>query len=234
MAGEDGGIIKMRTEGHRHREECRPLRADAARNRERILLAAGEVFAERGLDATLDDIARQAGLGVGTVYRRFASKEELVEALFEEAVNGVVALAEQAEAMEDSWEGLVWFLEHATALQAQDLGLRDVVLHGGDEDNRVTLARDRIVPPVARLVARAQRDGHLRPDFLPTDIPIIELMISSVAAYTSAVDPDLWRRYLSLVLDGMAAERSELRGLGRGPTHDEIAETMHIRKLRKV
>ena len=139
------------------RGECRPLRADAARNRERILVAAGEVFAERGLDATLDDIARHAGLGVGTVYRRFPSKEELVEALFEQAVHEVVALAEKAEAMEDSWEGLVWFLEQATEMQAEDLGLRDVVLHSGYGRERVAMARNSIVPAVTRLVERAQR-----------------------------------------------------------------------------
>jgi AcrR family transcriptional regulator len=215
-------------------EECRPLRADAARNRERILVAAREVFAERGLDATLDEVARQAGLGVGTVYRRFASKVDLVEALFEQAVNEIVALAEESLAMDDSWEGLVWFLEHATGMQAEDLGLRDVVLHGGRSEGRVSLARERIVPRVTQLVERAQRDGYLRPDFLPTDIPIIELMVSSVAVYTNAVDPELWRRYLSLVLEGMAIQRSDLRDLGRGPTHEEIAMTMHTHKLRKV
>jgi hypothetical protein len=136
--------------------------------------------------------------------------------------------------MDDSWQGLVWFLERATELQAEDLGLRDVVLHGGDRESRVSAARDKIVPPVTYLVQRAQRDGFLRPDFLPTDIPIIELMISSVAAYTNAVAPGLWRRYLALVLDGMAVDRSEVRSLGRGPTHEEIAETMNTRKLRKV
>jgi AcrR family transcriptional regulator len=213
---------------------CRPLRADAARNRERILAAAREVFAERGLEATLDDVAHRAGLGVATAYRRFASKEELVEALFEQAVTEIAGLAEQAATMDDSWEGLVWFLERATARQAEDLGLRDVVLHGGATESRVSLARDKIVPAVTYLVQRAQCDGFLRPDFVPTDFPIIELMISSVAAYTNTVAPGLWRRYLSLVLDGMAVNRSELRDLGRGPTHEEIAETMHIRKLRKV
>jgi AcrR family transcriptional regulator len=215
-------------------QASRPLRADAVRNRERILAAGATVFAERGLDATLDDVAREAGLGVGTVYRRFASKEDLVEALFEQAVNEVVALAEEGAAMESSWDGLVWFLERATAMQAEDLGLRDVILHGGDEENRVTLARSRIVPLVSGLVERAQHDGHLRPDFLPTDIPIIELMVSSVAAYTNAVAPDLWRRYLSLVLDGLAVERPDLRALGPGPTDEVIAKTLHTRKLRKV
>ncbi len=215
-------------------DSCRPLRADAARNRERILEAAGEVFAERGLDATLDDVAQKAGLGVGTVYRRFPSKEDLVEALFEKAVHEVVALAEEAEAKENSWDGLVWFLEGATEMQAKDLGLRDVILHGGSGRDRVSLARRKIVPPVTHLVERAQRDGHLRPDLLATDIPIIELMVSSVAAYTSSVAPDLWRRYLSIVLDGLVVRRSRLRELAPGPSHAVIESTLHTHKLRKI
>ncbi len=214
-------------------EACRPLRADAARNRQRILVAAGEVFAERGLDATLDDIAHHAGLGVGTVYRRFPGKEELIEALFEQAVHEVVALAEQAEAMEDSWAGLVWFLERATEMQAEDLGLRDVVLHSGYGRERVALARNSIVPVVTRLVERAQKDGHLRADFVPTDVPMIELMLSSVSAYSSSVAPDLWRRYLGIVLDGLSADRSQTRTLAPGPSPEVIEVAMSCHKFRR-
>jgi len=142
-------------------------------------VAAAEVFAERGLDATLDEIAHHAGLGVGTVYRRFPGKEELIEALFEQAVQEVALLAEQAEAMEDSWEGLAWFLERATEMQSRDLGLRDVILYSGHGRERVAMARESIVPVVTRLVERAQHDGHLRKDFVATDVPVIELMLSS-------------------------------------------------------
>src|ERR1700721_3342156 len=91
----------------------RPLRRDAERNRQRILRAAAEVFTTRGLQATLDDVARHAGVGVGTVYRRFPDKESLVEALFEERLAAMVALAEKALAEPDSWTGLVSFLSSA-------------------------------------------------------------------------------------------------------------------------
>lgn len=224
------GIIDMKDTEH---EGCRPLRADAARNRERILVAAGEVFAERGLEATLDDIAHHAGLGVGTVYRRFPGKEELIEALFEQAIHEVVVLAEKAEAMGDSWEGLVWFLERATEMQAEDLGLRDVVLHSGHGRERVALARDNIVPVVTRMVERAQKDGHLRKDFEPTDVPIIELMLSSVSAYTNSAAPDLWRRYLAIVLDGLAAQRSGSRVLPAGASPEVIHAAMSCQKARR-
>jgi AcrR family transcriptional regulator len=225
-----GESIDMNERDH---EECRPLRADAARNRERILAAAAEVFAERGLDASLDDIAHHAGLGVGTVYRRFPGKEELIEALFEQTVHEVVVLAEKAEAMEDSWVGLAWFLERATEMQSENLGLRDVMLHSGYGRERVAVARDSIVPVVTRLIERAQRDGHLRKDVVPTDVPVIELMLSAVSMYTSSLAPDLWRRYLAIVLDGLAAQRTDTRTLSAEPTHAVIEAAMHCQRPRR-
>src|ERR1700722_10458394 len=169
----------------------RPLRADAARNRERILAAARSVFAERGLDATLDEVAQRAGLGVGTVYRRFPTKDDLVEALFEQSINEVVELAEETAAMSDSGQGFVSFPEQAREMQGENRGLGDIMPHGRYGRDRVSLARERIIPPVTRLVERAQKDGVLRADFLPTDIPVIELMVRTVALYTGSVAPDL-------------------------------------------
>jgi AcrR family transcriptional regulator len=210
--------------------EGRPLRADAARNRERILTAASEVFAQRGLDATLDEIAHHAGVGVGTVYRRFAGKEELVEALFEQSVNELVDLAEAAVAYEDSWDGLVWFLGRATQMQADDRGLRDVVLHSGYGRERLAQARGCIVPVVTRLVERAQADGYLRPDLVPADVPIIELMVSTVATYTGDLAPDLWRRYLAIVIDGLAAQRADRSDLSSAPNREVVEAAMRRHK----
>src|SRR5215467_385638 len=102
----------------------RPLRKDAERNRKRILHAAAEVFSERGLDATLDDVARRAGVGVGTVYRRFPDKQALVAELFTSRMDELAAAAEQACQARDPWEGLVSFLEYAAETMSGDLGLR--------------------------------------------------------------------------------------------------------------
>src|SRR5690242_16787206 len=88
----------------------KPLRADAERNRQRLLDAARELFAERGLEVTLDDIAERAGVGVGTAYRRFASKDDLIDALFEQELAGIVEIADAAAAHEDAWEGLVYWM----------------------------------------------------------------------------------------------------------------------------
>ncbi len=106
----------------------RKLRADAARNRQRVLVAAAEVFAERGLDVSLDEVAHAAGVGVGTLYRRFPNKEALVAALFEDKVENMVVLAHEAEAFDDPWEGFVYFIEHALERQVRNRGLREVLL----------------------------------------------------------------------------------------------------------
>src|SRR5689334_9580535 len=124
----------------------RPLRRDAARNRQRILQAAREVFAERGLGVTLDDIADRAGVGVGTVYRRFADKEALIDALFEERIDELASIAEDALAEGDGWEGLVSFLDRSLAMQAADRGFKDIVTSGTHGRARVAEARARIAP----------------------------------------------------------------------------------------
>src|SRR5713101_259096 len=98
------------------RVTVRPLRRDAERNRQRILTAASEVFNERGLEVSLDEIARCAGVGVGTVYRRFRTKEELVEALFTERIDSVAAIADEALQAPDPWSGLVSFMEQLTEM----------------------------------------------------------------------------------------------------------------------
>ena len=89
----------------------RPLRRDAQRNRERILDAARELFAERGVAVTLDDIAKRAGVGVGTVYRRYSNKDALLDELFEEGIDELAASAEALLASRDAWDALIRFLE---------------------------------------------------------------------------------------------------------------------------
>src|SRR5215212_8386823 len=107
--------------------EAAPLRADAERNRERILDAAREVFAERGLDVTLDEVARHAGVGVGTAYRRFPNKHVLIEALMIERIAELEATARECLADPDPWNGVATYLERALAQQAADRGLKEVL-----------------------------------------------------------------------------------------------------------
>ncbi|MGW0864936.1 TetR/AcrR family transcriptional regulator [Streptomyces sp. NPDC002611] len=186
---------------------ARPLRADAERNRQRIIAAAREVFAERGLDVTVDDIAHHAGVGVGTAYRRFAGREELVEAVFEDEVERVVALAEEALAHEDSWDGLVQFFTATARVFAESRGLREFLLGVTQGRPRVAAIPDRLHPAVDAVIARARQDGRLRDDIEPTDFPLIQIMLGAVTQHSRGVAPELWKRYLTLILDGMRRDR---------------------------
>jgi len=185
----------------------RPLRRDAERNRQRVLRAASEVFTERGLDVSLDEVARHAGVGVGTVYRRFRTKEDLVEALFMDRIEEVAALAEEAAEAADPWSGLVAFMERMTAMLAGDLGLRQMLMFATYGRDKVWYARQRNAPLVTRLVERAQAAGQLRSDLRQTDIPFIVFVLTEVAQLARQVSPEIWRRYLALVLDGLRPER---------------------------
>jgi AcrR family transcriptional regulator len=187
----------------------RPLRADAVRNREKILAAATTVFAARGLDVTFDDIAAAANVGVATVYRRFPDKDSLVVALFENAVGEIATLAQSASRAANSWDGFVWFLEEALERLCVNTGLRDVILGAPYAEERMAAAKIRIVPAMMALIERAQRDGYLRPDLVEVDMSVIEMMISSLGGGANQSAPNLWRRYLQIILDGLVVHRAQ-------------------------
>ena len=184
----------------------RPLRRDAERNRQRILDAARVVFAERGLNGSHDDIAREAGVGVGTVYRRFPDKERLIDALFEERVDEIAEVARAAADNPDPWEGLVGFLVRAQELQSADRGLKEIVLSGARGAELVAGARSLIMPLVAQILQRAKDAGVVRRDIAITDMPLIQLAIGTIAESSRDVAPDVWRRLMTVVLDGLRAD----------------------------
>ncbi|HVW45258.1 MAG TPA: helix-turn-helix domain-containing protein [Amycolatopsis sp.] len=182
---------------------ARPLRKDAERNRLRIIAAAREVFCARGFDATLDEVAHHAGLGVGTVYRRFPNKEQLIESMFAERMKDIVGLARDALANPDPWQGLVGFLEQVTELMATDRGMHDVMVSTKFGHDQVAQIRDELLPLGQDLVQRAKDSGELRADFEVQDIVVILKMCGAVSAYTDHVSPGLWRRYFALLLDSL-------------------------------
>lgn len=172
----------------------RPLRKDAVRNRLLLIAAAREVFAERGLEASLDDVAHRAGLGVGTAYRHFANKYELAGAVFEPAVADIVTFATAAAAADDPWRGLSAFLHTLLELQTGDRGLREVL---------AGLPDDRLADPITTLVDRARASGAVRPDCAPSDLAMIVMMLCHVADLAGNDSPQLWRRYLPLLLQSL-------------------------------
>ena len=184
----------------------RPLRADAERNRARILAAAAEVFADRGLDVSLDEIAAHAGVGIGTVYRRFPDKDALIDALFEEKIDRAVELADRALEIEDPWEAFTTFMRGMCRMQAGDRGFKDALLARDRGRERVAGARERIAPRAMKLLARAQEAGAIRSDLGPFDVPMLNLCVSLIADRTRDVAPDYWERVLTIIIDGISAK----------------------------
>ena len=187
----------------------RPLRRDAERNRQQILLAARAAFAERGVEVTLDEIAQRAGVGVGTVYRRYANKDELIDELYEDIVAEIATVAAAALAQADPWKGLTDFLEQSLAMQASNRALKDLMLGGSQRgQERVSRARERVAPLASELFERAKQSGRLRPDVTESDIATIHMMLGAVIDSTRTTQPDAWRRYLGIVLDGLRTRRN--------------------------
>jgi AcrR family transcriptional regulator len=212
----------------------RLLRADAERNRQRILAAAAELFTERGLEPSLDDVARHAGVGVGTVYRRFPDKASLADALFDERIDALVALAEQAQAEPDAWAALVSFLERSGEMLVSNRGLRQILMFAAEGHDRGICARDRMRPAIESLIERAQADGQVRADLRPTDVPMIEFMVAAAAEYAWQVRPTVWRRYLALILDALRPASAPGRPLPEPElSPDEMAEVMHSNPLSR-
>jgi AcrR family transcriptional regulator len=187
----------------------RALRRDAERNRQRILLAARAAFAERGLEVTLDEIAQRAGVGVGTVYRRYSNKDELIDELYEDIVAEIAAVAEAELAQDDPWKGLAGFLEQSLAMQASNRALKEIMPGGSNRGReRVARARERVAPLASELFERAKQSGRLRPDVTESDIATIHMMLGAVIDSTRTTEPDAWRRYLGIVLDGLRTRRN--------------------------
>jgi AcrR family transcriptional regulator len=191
----------------------RPLRKDAELNRQRLLAAAGELFAERGLDVTLNDIAHHAGVGIGTAYRRFANKEEVIDAYFENKLDQIAQLADEALHDPDPWRGLVTYVEQASALQMDDRGLMQIFRNPARGQQRVAQASARIAPLIFAIVDRARDHGRLRADFEGTDLPMIQLALTTLMDATRTFEPSLYRRYLAIFLDGMRGDRGPTSGL---------------------
>jgi len=209
----------------------RPLRKDAERNRQRVLEAAGELFAERGLGVTLDDVAHHAGVGVGTVYRRFPNKEVLIDALFEQRIEAIATIASEALEIEDPWDAFVFYFEQGSELQARDRGLKELLTcstHGGA---CLADAKARLRAHVTQLFDRAKAAGVVREDAGPLDTPVIMVMLGAVMDRTREVEPELWRRYLGLVLDGLRPESAT--PLAVGPLSGEQLDSVMRFPLRR-
>jgi AcrR family transcriptional regulator len=175
------------------------LRADAQRNLGRVLEAAAEAFAEHGPDVSVDEIARRAGVGHATVFRRFPTKDALILAVVQERVHELSAVAAAALAESDAGAAFSSFIWAAAEVQARDRGLFECV-----DRCLQTPELGELQHAVAQLTERAQAAGAVRRDVTPGDVPTL------VAAAVRAAPAGQWRRYVEVVLDGLRPPKSEL------------------------
>jgi len=180
------------------------LRADAERNRAALVAAAREIFGVHGLDASLDEIARRAGVGNATLYRRFPRRRDLIAEVFADQMSEYVELADSVLREPDPWAAFVGYLTRLCEMQATDRGLAELLVSTRfDDDERLAELRITVQRRADDVIKRAQRAGALRADFTRRDIRL--LMTANAGAVARATDPQAWRRLLALLLDGLAA-----------------------------
>jgi len=190
--------------GERPRNLERVLRADARRNHEAVIAAAKELFADQGLDAQMPDVAKAAKVGVGTVYRHFPNKDDLIAALVAERFERLAEKAREGVEAEDPWEGLCAFIRFSAQIQADDRGLCEVM--GSRPEVMDAAARAAGLPELCeRLVKRAQGAGELRRDLVWEDIPMIACGLGRITQATVGPATGRWPRLLEIILDGLRA-----------------------------
>jgi AcrR family transcriptional regulator len=183
----------------------RPLRADARRNRERVLIAAREVFADQGREAQMDDVARRAMVGVGTVYRHFPTKEALIDAIAAEAFERLLAVATTQLARDDDpWDALVTTLWAGAEILAGDRAVSEIMAETSGPVTVDLETQQRMSETMDELLRRAREAGALRADVILDDIPMLMCGIGTANCKPHVV-PDSWRRHLAIVIDGLRA-----------------------------
>jgi AcrR family transcriptional regulator len=186
----------------------RALRADARRNHEAVLAAARELFAEQGLEAQMPDVAKAADVGVGTVYRHFPTKEDLIRALADDRFRRLAERARDALGEEDPWEAFQGFIRFSAEIQAEDRGLCEVM--GSRADIMEAAAEAAGLPELSdQLVKRAQRSGELRSDVSWEDVPMIACGLGRITQAQEGPAAGRWPRLLAIVLDGLRAPGAE-------------------------
>jgi AcrR family transcriptional regulator len=181
------------------------LRADARRNREAVLAAARDRFAKCGLDCQMDDIARTAGVGVGTVYRHFPTKDDLLAALVKDRFGRLAERAEAALIEDAPWEAFCDLMRFSAALQVRDRALSEVI-SSEHQMGQHAAVESGLVELTSQLIGKAQRAGKMRNDAVIEDVPTLICGLGAVAAGAAGNMPEMnWERYVEIMLDGLRA-----------------------------
>jgi AcrR family transcriptional regulator len=199
------------------------LRADARRNRERIVEAARAVFAEQGLGASLNEVARRAGVGLATLLRRFPSRDQLVAAALGDRMGEFGALVERALDDPDPWHGFSWLVEQVCAMQAGDRGFTEVLTQAFPGAGEFEELREQAYRRVVELFDRAKAAGRLRPDFSPHDFPMLLMANAGVVTATAGLAPTTSPRLLAYLLQAFSTEAGPLPP---PPTFEQMTEVL--------
>lgn len=188
-------------------ETERPLRADARRNREKIMASAAELFARLGTEAQMDQIAEHCGLGLGTLYRHFPTKEALLAAIVGRRFEDLADLARRAEQVEDPGEAFETLLRSYLESAEGDAAFQLALLGSGSQQRAGAPAqKDEFRAVISRIIDRAIAAGALRADLTAADFPVITCGIMATMYYKPGGTEDDWHRHLALVLDGIRAK----------------------------
>lgn len=183
--------------------EDRPLRADAARNVERILRAARDVYGELGPDASAEAVARRAGVGERTLYRRFPTKADLVAAALDQSIaEDLTPAIDKARRAKDPLRGLTQLIEAAIALGAREHNLLTAARRAGSLSSDISASLDEAL---GELMREGQRTGRVRSDLVADDLPRLIVMLFGVLSKMDA-GSDGWRRYVALMIDAIAVD----------------------------
>jgi AcrR family transcriptional regulator len=204
-------------------------RSHARRNHELLVATAREVFAERGVDGSLEEIARRAGVGIGTLYRHFATRDALIEAVFERRIGDFVAIAEAAAAEPDAWLAFTGFLEAMLKLQSEDRMLKDVLWRSAPGAERVESARARLRGLFEQVLERAHAQGELRADFGFADLAVLLWSFAPLTEASSDDGSNVWARHLHVLIDGLRTGAATPQS--QPPLSDEEMRVLRERRM---
>jgi AcrR family transcriptional regulator len=202
--------------------EGRPLRADAQRNRRRLLDAATAMFFERGLDVSVGDIAQRAGVGRATLFRNFPTKEHLIVAIVVDRINEAVARGQALLGAPDAGEALFALIDESVGRQRTDRTLFDALDDDWLSNPEIHQAHAQLVATLDALVVRAQRAGAVREDVSAVDVLVLLKGVCEASASFQHVDPEIGLRQLDLVRAAISSPGNQRRLRGRRPTIEDL------------
>lgn len=202
------------------------LRADAELNRSRILAAARSLFATRGLDVSMATVAREAGVGKATLSRRFATRDQLIGAIFADRMDGYVAATERGLANPDAWQGFVGYIEEVCAMQAADRGFAAVLTMTFAGAHTLETRRAAAYNGFLELIERARGTGCLRADFTSADLVVLLMANAGVISALGEDAPDGWRRLVGHMIRSFAAPHAPQPPLPDAPDHEQLYAAM--------